>query len=124
MMSCGIEVLRGFEKLVIASGGCLLGERLDRHLWISDVLLRRSEEHTSELQSHHDLVCRLLLEKKINGSYAHIFLSGAFIIVPWVHKSCNIYPRLARVMTIMILLSPTWDYGTVVGLRLLTYSLS
>src|SRR5437773_8298288 len=26
--------------------------------------LLRSEEHTSELQSHHDLVCRLLLEKK------------------------------------------------------------
>src|SRR5579875_1442812 len=26
--------------------------------------LRRSEEHTSELQSHSDLVCRLLLEKK------------------------------------------------------------
>src|SRR5437667_8067985 len=25
---------------------------------------RRSEEHTSELQSHHDLVCRLLLERK------------------------------------------------------------
>src|SRR5260221_2238833 len=25
----------------------------------------RSEEHTSELQSHSDLVCRLLLEKKI-----------------------------------------------------------
>src|SRR5437667_9253942 len=24
----------------------------------------RSEEYTSELQSHHDLVCRLLLEKK------------------------------------------------------------
>src|SRR5437773_1728323 len=31
----------------------------------------RSEEHTSELQSHHDLVCRLLLEKKkkMNTSY-------------------------------------------------------
>src|SRR5438034_5588170 len=27
---------------------------------------RRSEEHTSELQSHSDLVCRLLLEKKKN----------------------------------------------------------
>src|SRR5437773_6175752 len=27
-------------------------------------LAYRSEEHTSELQSHHDLVCRLLLEKK------------------------------------------------------------
>src|SRR5438034_9428394 len=27
-------------------------------------VLQRSEEHTSELQSHSDLVCRLLLEKK------------------------------------------------------------
>src|SRR5699024_12241336 len=27
-------------------------------------ILRRSEEHTSELQSRFDLVCRLLLEKK------------------------------------------------------------
>src|SRR5438034_6728292 len=27
---------------------------------------QRSEEHTSELQSHSDLVCRLLLEKKKN----------------------------------------------------------
>src|SRR5438034_5318160 len=36
--------------------------KLDR----ADSLLRaaRSEEHTSELQSHSDLVCRLLLEKK------------------------------------------------------------
>src|SRR2546428_9217788 len=28
---------------------------------------RRSEEHTSELQSRSDLVCRLLLEKKKQG---------------------------------------------------------
>src|SRR5260221_5200531 len=28
----------------------------------------RSEEHTSELQSHSDLVCRLLLEKKKKSS--------------------------------------------------------
>src|SRR5438477_8213647 len=28
--------------------------------------LHRSEEHTSELQSHVNLVCRLLLEKKNN----------------------------------------------------------
>src|SRR5260221_500887 len=28
------------------------------------MFLLRSEEHTSELQSHSDLVCRLLLEKK------------------------------------------------------------
>src|SRR5471032_3601707 len=31
----------------------------------------RSEEHTSELQSHHDLVCRLLLEKKKNPQRIH-----------------------------------------------------
>src|SRR5436190_11694217 len=29
----------------------------------------RSEEHTSELQSHSDLVCRLLLEKKKQKKY-------------------------------------------------------
>src|SRR5690349_23722546 len=28
------------------------------------LVVRRSEEHTSELQSRRDLVCRLLLEKK------------------------------------------------------------
>src|SRR5438034_2670486 len=31
-------------------------------------LPERSEEHTSELQSHSDLVCRLLLEKKKHKS--------------------------------------------------------
>src|SRR5690349_24157021 len=31
---------------------------------VSGVCRRRSEEHTSELQSRRDLVCRLLLEKK------------------------------------------------------------
>src|SRR5260221_9298506 len=34
----------------------------------------RSEEHTSELQSHSDLVCRLLLEKK-KTSLALAFLT-------------------------------------------------
>src|SRR5438034_9458006 len=36
-----------------------LGVRMDDMGFV-----RRSEEHTSELQSHSDLVCRLLLEKK------------------------------------------------------------
>src|SRR5436190_21739670 len=31
---------------------------------LSVIGIIRSEEHTSELQSHSDLVCRLLLEKK------------------------------------------------------------
>src|SRR5436190_10578540 len=38
-----------------------------RHVGFShELTLPRSEEHTSELQSHSDLVCRLLLEKKKN----------------------------------------------------------
>src|SRR5438034_4770799 len=35
--------------------------------WLQALIdAHRSEEHTSELQSHSDLVCRLLLEKKKN----------------------------------------------------------
>src|SRR5438132_9085344 len=41
--------------------------------------IRRSEEHTSELQSHSELVCRLLLEKKNllaqRGDIAHARLA-------------------------------------------------
>src|SRR5438034_9481104 len=40
----------------------------------------RSEEHTSELQSHSDLVCRLLLEKKKKSKYRVRTTS------PWVYK--------------------------------------
>src|SRR5690349_23718523 len=36
------------------------------HLRVHACELERSEEHTSELQSRRDLVCRLLLEKKKN----------------------------------------------------------
>src|SRR5438132_6441340 len=59
------------------SGACfasLLGTRDNGHwrFWPKEKIDRtnrryrgeRSEEHTSELQSHSDLVCRLLLEKK------------------------------------------------------------
>src|SRR5699024_11250241 len=35
-------------------------------LFVLDLSTYRSEEHTSELQSRFDLVCRLLLEKKNN----------------------------------------------------------
>src|SRR5437588_11768236 len=40
-----------------------LFKNINQNLDIPRVCLR-SEEHTSELQSHSDLVCRLLLEKK------------------------------------------------------------
>src|SRR3712207_8420234 len=40
---------------------------------------RRSEEHTSELQSRQYLVCRLLLEKNILFSVMYLVYSYAFI---------------------------------------------
>src|SRR5206468_10542064 len=55
-------VARGLDALEA------LGDLADRHQRLLLFRLRRggerSEEHTSELQSRSDLVCRLLLEKK------------------------------------------------------------
>src|SRR5690242_20845642 len=46
----------------------LLAQVGERARWVDpaaeEAAVRRSEEHTSELQSHVNLVCRLLLEKK------------------------------------------------------------
>src|SRR5438034_2963355 len=49
----------------LAQGGiaAALSDEDEISLHLQDTL-NRSEEHTSELQSHSDLVCRLLLEKK------------------------------------------------------------
>src|SRR2546422_6873460 len=43
-----------------------------------DVALRRSEEHTSELQSRLHLVCRLLLEKK-KIAYKGIAVANGYV---------------------------------------------
>src|SRR2546427_8750148 len=48
-----------------ASFPCQCG-RYRRRRWSSAPFCSRSEEHTSELQSQSNLVCRLLLEKKKN----------------------------------------------------------
>src|SRR2546422_8133737 len=45
-------------------GGSGAAIRFDQPLDGGDADVRRSEEHTSELQSRLHLVCRLLLEKK------------------------------------------------------------
>src|SRR5260221_6650426 len=45
--------------------------RTDRRNRGRDGIAARSEEHTSELQSHSDLVCRLLLEKKKKRQNLH-----------------------------------------------------
>src|SRR2546430_8612015 len=42
---------------------------------------RRSEEHTSELQSQSNLVCRLLLEKKKNNHAQHLAMLNLTSIV-------------------------------------------
>ena len=46
------------------TSGVLVLARSQNAARVMTEAFRRSEEHTSELQSHHDLVCRLLLEKK------------------------------------------------------------
>src|SRR5207302_10969097 len=51
-------------------GAIVSASRLDRS---SSRRVARSEEHTSELQSRENLVCRLLLEKK-NKSKRHIHI--------------------------------------------------
>src|SRR5260221_349193 len=48
-----------FHQLTAQGQKLLKGTR-----WLLLKNPERSEEHTSELQSHSDLVCRLLLEKK------------------------------------------------------------
>src|SRR5438034_6428852 len=42
----------------------IVSQESHRPLRVPHPAIPRSEEHTSELQSHSDLVCRLLLEKK------------------------------------------------------------
>src|SRR5438874_7441447 len=41
-----------------------VGMRFYHRHWLPGTATNRSEEHTSELQSRRELVCRLLLEKK------------------------------------------------------------
>src|SRR3989440_5647994 len=56
-----------FPQLAIASDPERMLELFRRHLEPAAgkrYRIQRSEEHTSELQSRSDLVCRLLLEKK------------------------------------------------------------
>src|SRR5688572_31706050 len=43
-----------------------VGSVTNTNILFDPLLLKRSEEHTSELQSQSNLVCRLLLEKKKN----------------------------------------------------------
>src|SRR2546430_6963120 len=58
------ESVLGAEKTVALGTGLARERRL--------LITGRSEEHTSELQSQSNLVCRLLLEKKKNSKLSHV----------------------------------------------------
>src|SRR5437868_9222165 len=58
----------------------------------SYAMKRRSEEHTSELQSRFDLVCRLLLEKKL----AAIGLAAPYPFATMRLGATPLLPRSAR----------------------------
>src|SRR5690606_41985416 len=52
-------------------GGSNQGARTVKDALAGEVPVNRSEEHTSELQSRENLVCRLLLEKKKKQQHRH-----------------------------------------------------
>src|SRR5690349_23889322 len=56
-----------------------------------DRLFFRSEEHTSELQSRRDLVCRLLLEKKKKNSAASYPGDGKIGVISRVVNSLRFH---------------------------------
>src|SRR5437867_7260975 len=58
-----------------------------RQRWAEECPPPRSEEHTSELQSPYDLVCRLLLEKKNKATHTQILTY--LTLMPQLSKSLN-----------------------------------
>src|SRR3712207_7386157 len=54
---------RGMLKIVLKPTADMAAAKANSQYTWWGVMLRRSEEHTSELQSRQYLVCRLLLEK-------------------------------------------------------------
>src|SRR5207248_11252857 len=65
-----------YTTLFRSEDHAVAGERVPPRVQLGRADLRahevRSEEHTSELQSPYDLVCRLLLEKKKNNKLNNI----------------------------------------------------
>src|SRR5256885_5089254 len=62
--------------------------RLERAICAIDAGRVRSEEHTSELQSPCNLVCRLLLEKKKKSALPH-----SLQVVTMANASVSLAPR-------------------------------
>src|SRR3989475_6588585 len=60
----GLSVSPLVLALLVAPIATELPETMNSFFWVYQKKDTRSEEHTSELQSQSNLVCRLLLEKK------------------------------------------------------------
>src|SRR2546427_1688720 len=60
-------LVRPFGALVFGRIGDIVGRK---YTFLVTIVCMRSEEHTSELQSQSNLVCRLLLEKKKTKVYS------------------------------------------------------
>src|SRR3712207_7559130 len=77
----GIGVARGRRhRRRVRDRAALRGRHLDRHGRLG-VVVERSEQHTSELQTRQYLVCRLLLEKKKTKNTQHTTSSPDFLIL-------------------------------------------
>src|SRR5260370_38512048 len=61
-----LGIFQQLRKSAVAVVGLIERRLLALHGVLDHRRPKRSEEHTSELQSHLNLVCRLLLEKKKN----------------------------------------------------------
>src|SRR5699024_12120212 len=59
-----IEIGKEEGAKLAVGGKVLTGENYQAGFYFEPTLFTRSEEHTSELQSRFDVVCRLLLDKK------------------------------------------------------------
>src|SRR5438067_6818784 len=75
------------RRLEHGRGACAGGDR--------GHALLRSEEHTSELQSRFDLVCRLLLEKKNARSSLFIIPTRSMRVI-WVVRFTFLLPAPSR----------------------------
>src|SRR2546421_457133 len=60
----------------------------------SETTYSRSEEHTSELQSRSDLVCRLLLEKKKAYDFSDEIISVTEKLIDELAQCYNVLPQL------------------------------
>src|SRR3712207_7803014 len=71
----GWVVAGGTALVLVALAALLVAVGLVRRRGLLErvrAFVRRSEEHTSELQSRQYLVCRLLLEKKKNQTHSRV----------------------------------------------------